>query len=289
MAQPTIKKAVFPVGGLGTRFLPATKAIAKEMLPIVDKPLIQYAVEEAVEAGCTDMVFVTGRTKKSIEDHFDTAVDLEIELQAKQKTTLLDIARNIIPSSVNCSFIRQSHPLGLGHAILCARPIVGDEPFAVLLPDDMVDHKTGCLQQIVDVQRQTGGSTIAVDEISADNITAYGVVSVDNTESNPMRVRHIVEKPPRTTAPSNLAVIGRYILQPKIFPILEKTGRGAGDEIQLTDAIAVLAQQQQVHAFRFDGIRYDCGSKLGLLKATVGYAMKHPELADEFRKYLNSL
>lgn len=289
MAQPIIKKAVFPVGGLGTRFLPATKAIAKEMLPIVDKPLIQYAVEEAVDAGCTDMVFVTGRTKKSIEDHFDVAVELEVELEVKQKTALLEVARNIVPSSVSCSFIRQSRPLGLGHAILRARPIVGDEPFAVLLPDDMIDNETGCLKQMVDVQRQTGGSIIAVEEVSAENIAAYGVVGVNNTESNPMLLRHIVEKPSQAEAPSNLAVIGRYILQPGIFPVLEKTRQGVGSEIQLTDAIAVLAQQQQVYAFRFDGTRYDCGSKLGFLKATVEYAMKHPQLADEFREYLDSL
>ncbi len=289
MTQPIIKKAVFPVGGLGTRFLPATKAVAKEMLPIVDKPLIQYAVEEAVEAGCDHMVFVTGRTKKSIEDHFDAAVELETELESRQKAGLLEIVRNIIPPHVSCSFIRQSHPLGLGHAVLCARPVVSNESFAVILPDDMVDHETGCLGQMVDVQKQTGGSVIAVDEVPDEDIAAYGVVSVDDDKSSPARVRHMVEKPCRTEAPSRLAVIGRYILQPEIFPILAKVGRDADGENQLTDAIAILARQQDVYAFRFHGTRYDCGSKLGFLKATVQYAMKHPDLADGFRKYLNEL
>ncbi len=288
MTQSTISKAVFPVGGLGTRFLPATKAIAKEMLPIVDKPLIQYAVEEAMEAGCTNMIFITGRTKRSIEDHFDAAVELENELEIKQKTELLEIIRNIIPSYVSCSFIRQSHPRGLGHAVLCARPIVGNDPFMVVLSDDMIDSETGCLKQMIDVQRQTGGNMIAVDEVPMENITAYGVVDVDNTESNPMRLQHIIEKPSQTQAPSNLAVIGRYILQPGIFPILEKIRPSIGSEIQLTDAIEILARQQAVHAFRFDGTRYDCGSKLGFLKAMVKYAMKHPDLAGDFKKYLKS-
>ena len=286
MTPTPIKKAVFPVAGLGSRFLPATKAVAKEMLPIVDKPLVQYAVEEAVEAGCTDMVFVTGRTKKSIEDHFDTAVELEMELQSQQKTGLLELARNIIPANISCSFIRQSHPLGLGHAVLCARPIIGNEPFAVVLPDDLVDHEVGCLRQMVAARQKSGGSVIALQEVGAANIQSYGVVSVENAQAETMRINHIVEKPAPADAPSNLAVIGRYILQPDIFPLLEKTGRGAGGEIQLTDGIQSLARQQPVYGFRFQGTRYDCGSKLGFLEATVQYALKHPELAEGFKKYL---
>lgn len=289
MTQTPIRKAVFPVAGLGSRFLPATKAVAKEMLPVVDKPLIQYAVEEAIEAGCTDMVFVTGRTKKSIEDHFDTAVELELELEIKEKDELLAIARNTIPSHISCSFIRQSHPLGLGHAVLCAKPIVGNEPFAVILPDDMVDNDVGCMKQMVDAQQESGGSLIALQEVPMANISAYGVATVDDAEKNPMLIKDIVEKPRRNEAPSNLAVIGRYILQPDIFAILKQTGRGAGGEIQLTDAIQKMAEQQSVHGFRFDGVRYDCGSKLGFLQATIQYALKHDDLSAQFREYLKSI
>lgn len=284
-----ITKAVFPVAGLGSRFLPATKAVAKEMLPIVDKPLIQYAVEEAIEAGITDMVFVTGRTKKSIEDHFDTAVELELELEQKQKQALLEIARNTAPEGVSFTFTRQSRPMGLGHAVLCARPIVGDAPFAVILPDDMVDHDVGCLKQMVDARTQSGGSVIAVEQVPMENVSAYGVVSLEDQTQNPARILHMVEKPPMEEAPSNLAVIGRYILEPEIFDILENTGKGAGGEIQLTDGIETLAQQQPVHAFSFEGTRYDCGSKLGFLKATVQYALKHSELSDGFSEYLASI
>ncbi len=284
-----LKKVVFPVAGLGSRFLPATKAVAKEMLPIVDKPLIQYAVEEAIEAGCTGMVFVTGRTKKSIEDHFDTAVELELELEQKQKTALLEIAQNTAPDGISFSFVRQSRPLGLGHAVLCAKPIVGNEPFAVILPDDMVDHDVGCLKQMVDIQQQSGGSVIAVEAVPMEQVSSYGVVEVDDNDSNPAKIIHMVEKPTVEDAPSNKAVIGRYILQPEIFSILENTGKGAGGEIQLTDGIEVLAQQQDVHAFKFEGIRYDCGSKLGFLKATVQYAMKHETLGNDFSEYLKTI
>lgn len=285
----TIRKAVFPVAGLGSRFLPATKAVAKEMLPIVDKPLIQYAVEEAIEAGCTDMVFVTGRTKKSIEDHFDIAIELQLELERKQETTLLQIARDTAPENISFSFIRQSRPLGLGHAILCAHPVVGNEPFAVILPDDMVDHEIGCLKQMVQARYRCGGSLVAVEEIPLEQVSNYGIVEIGSIENNLSRIQHMVEKPSPEKAPSSMAVIGRYILQPEIFTILKNTGKGAEGEIQLTDGIVQLARQQKVHAFQFEGTRYDCGSKLGFLKATVQYALGHETLGSHFREYLKTL
>ena len=290
MSTRKVKKAVFPVAGMGSRFLPATKASPKEMLPVVDKPLIQYAVEEAVEAGVTDMIFITGRNKRPIVDHFDTAFELEAELEAKNKQELLHIVRNVIPEHVNCIFIRQPKALGLGHAVLCAKPVLGDEPFAVILADDMVDNEeAGCLKQMVQQYEAVNGSVIAVEEVPEEEVSAYGVVSVTDLSANPTRINHIVEKPAREDAPSNLAVIGRYILEPEIIDILENTGKGSGGEIQLTDAIEELAQQQDVYAYRFEGIRYDCGSKLGFLKANVEYALNHTELGEEFREYLKGL
>jgi len=285
-----IRKAVFPVAGLGSRFLPATKASPKEMLPIVDKPLIQYAVEEAIEAGITDLVFITGRNKRAIEDHFDTAFELEYELEQKSKLDLLDIVRNVVPDHVNCVYVRQAKALGLGHAVLCAQPAIGDEPFAVILPDDLVENsQMGCVKQMVEVYGKTGDSVIAVEKVNVKDVSSYGVVSVSDNAFNPSKIEHIVEKPAIDKAPSNLAVIGRYILQPEIFSLLENTRSGKGGEIQLTDAIERLAQQQTVHAFQFNGIRYDCGSKLGFLKATIQYALKHSELGDDFVNYLKAL
>jgi len=290
MSASKITKAVFPVAGLGSRFLPATKASPKEMLPIVDKPLIQYAVEEAVEAGITDMVFITGRNKRAIVDHFDTAFELESELEVKKKAVLLEMVRNIIPSHVSCVFIRQPKALGLGHAVLCAKPVVGNEPFAVILADDMVENPDGgCLKQMVDQHNRIGGSIIAVEEVPEEDVSSYGVVSVDDITANPARINHIVEKPAPDEAPSNLAVIGRYILQPEIIGILEQTGAGSGGEIQLTDAIEKLAQMQDVYAYRFAGTRYDCGSKMGFLKATVQYARRHPELGVDFETFIREL
>lgn len=290
MSDTKIKKAVFPVAGLGSRFLPATKASPKEMLPVVDKPLIQYAVEEAVEAGITDLVFINGRSKRAITDHFDSAFELETELEAKNKQELLDMVRNTIPSHVSCVFIRQSKALGLGHAVLCARPVVGNEPFAVILADDMVyNPEGGCIKQMVDEYNSRPSSIIAVEEVPEEEISAYGVVSVEDASVNPAKVNHIVEKPAREDAPSNLAVIGRYILEAPIMDILENTGKGSGGEIQLTDAIETLAQQQDVYSYRFKGTRYDCGSKLGFLKANVEYALRHDNLGEEFRDYLKGL
>lgn len=290
MSSIKITKAVFPVAGLGSRFLPATKASPKEMLPIVDKPLIQYAVEEAIEAGVTELIFVTGRNKRAIEDHFDTAFELENELEAKNKTALLEIVRNVVPSHVSCSYVRQPKALGLGHAVLCAGPAVGNQPFAVILPDDMVDNpQAGCLKQMVDCQADASTSVIAVEEVPQEDVSSYGIVSIEDEQANPSKIKYMVEKPSAEQAPSNLAVIGRYILQPEIFSILEETGEGAGGEIQLTDAIEKLAQKQNVLAYCFEGTRYDCGSKLGFLKATVQYALKHPELSEDFRDYLKGL
>ncbi|PUA19398.1 UTP--glucose-1-phosphate uridylyltransferase GalU [Glaciimonas sp. PCH181] len=284
-----IRKAVFPVAGLGSRFLPATKAQPKEMLPIVDKPLIQYAVEEAVAAGITDMVFITGRNKRAIEDHFDTVFELESELEAAGKIRLLDLVRNVIPSYVNCIFIRQSAPLGLGHAVLCARPVVGNEPFAVLLADDFMDVEEGqkaVLAQMTDVFEQEGSSVLAVQDVPRAETKQYGIVSIDAYKANLERVNSIVEKPLPENAPSTLAVVGRYVLTNGIFDCLEGIGKGAGGEIQLTDGIAALMEKEKVLAYRYEGQRYDCGSKLGYLKATLAMGLKHPETGPEFTKYL---
>ena len=282
-----IRKAIFPVAGLGTRFLPVTKASPKEMLPIVDKPLIQYAVEEAVAAGITDLIFVTGRTKRSIADHFDKAYELENELQKHNKIELLELVQNILPSHVTCIHIRQAEPLGLGHAVLCGRAAVGDEPFAVLLADDLIDNgDQGCLKQMVDIYENYQRSVIAVENIPKEETDKYGIVSSDEVNDQLGKINGIVEKPEPSKAPSTQAVVGRYILTPEIFDILENTGAGAGGEIQLTDAIAELLKKEEVYSLAFTGKRYDCGSKLGYLQATVEYALKHPELKEEFSNYL---
>ena len=282
-----IKKAVFPVAGMGTRFLPATKASPKEMLPIVDKPLIQYAVEEAVEAGCTDIVFITGRNKRSIEDHFDKAYELETELERKNKNALLELTQNILPEGVNLMYIRQTEALGLGHAVLCAAPAVGNEPFAVILADDLIDAPKGALAQMMDVYNATGSSVLGVETVDPSQTGSYGIVEIAPKDAY-QRVTSIVEKPKPADAPSNLAVVGRYILTPAIFDLLRHTQAGAGGEIQLTDAIAALLQQETVLAHAFSGQRYDCGSKLGYLQATLAYGCKHPEVGVEFAKMVAS-
>ncbi|MCG5498614.1 UTP--glucose-1-phosphate uridylyltransferase GalU [Ectothiorhodospira variabilis] len=285
-----IRKAVFPVAGMGTRFLPATKANPKEMLPVVDKPLIQYAAEEAVAAGIDVLVFVTGRNKRSIPDHFDKAYELETELEERGKEKMLEIVRNILPPHVTCVYIRQAEALGLGHAVGCARPVVGDEPFAVILADDLIDGEGGgsALKQMVDVYEEYGCSILGVEDVPKDETHKYGVVSPERVTDRLWDVKGIVEKPAPADAPSNMAVVGRYILTPRIFDLIENTGKGAGGEIQLTDAISDLLGEQRVLAQRFQGTRYDCGSKLGYLQATVEYALKHPELADDFRGYLQN-
>jgi UTP--glucose-1-phosphate uridylyltransferase len=287
-----IKKAVFPVAGFGSRFLPATKAQPKEMLSVVDKPLIQYAVEEAVEAGITEMVFITGRNKRAIEDHFDTAYELEHELEAAGKQALLDIVRSVIPSNINCIYIRQQAALGLGHAVLCARPVVGDEPFAVLLADDLMDVEAGRLSvtaQMVKLYEQEGSSIVAVQEIERQFTNQYGIVSAAPYKSGLERMHGIVEKPAPEDAPSTMAVAGRYVLSGKIFSYLEKLGKGSGGEIQLTDGIAAMLKDEAVYAYLCDAHRYDCGSKLGYLKASVALGLKHPDMGVEFAQYLKSL
>ena len=284
-----IRKAVFPVAGMGTRFLPATKANPKEMLPIVDKPLIQYAVEEAIAAGVTELIFVTSSSKRAIEDHFDRNFELEYELEQRGKQTLLDVVHDILPQGVSCVYIRQPEALGLGHAVLCAKSVVGDDPFAVILADDMIDNgDRGCLSQMAELFAQQQCSLLGVEKVDPQETDKYGIVRLDQKEQKLGRVEQIVEKPKASEAPSNLAVVGRYILTPRIFSLLESTKKGAGGEIQLTDAIADLLNEETVMAYQFDGLRYDCGSKLGYLKATVEYALKHPELKGEFLEYLKS-
>lgn len=285
-----VRKAVFPAAGLGTRFLPATKANPKEMLPVVDKPLIQYAAEEAVAAGITDLIFITGRTKRSIADHFDKAYELEAELEKYNKSALLEVARNILPANVNCIYTRQAEPLGLGHAVMCARAIVGTEPFAVVLADDLIDDgKRGCLAQMVKVFTERNASILAVQPVPQNETHRYGIVKSNPVNDRLGRVDAIVEKPKPEQAPSNLAVVGRYILTPAIFDMLDRVGQGAGGEIQLTDAIARLLDLEFVYAYQFEGKRYDCGSKLGYLEATVEFALKHPELATDFAAYLKTI
>jgi UTP--glucose-1-phosphate uridylyltransferase len=284
-----IRKAVFPVAGLGSRFLPATKAQPKEMLPIVDKPLIQYAVEEAVAAGITDLIFITGRNKRAIEDHFDTAYELEAELEAAQKQQLLSLVQNVIPKNVNCIYIRQSAPLGLGHAVLCARPVVGNEPFAVLLADDFMDTPDGVrpvLAQMTERYDFERASLLAVQEVPRENTRQYGIVSASPYRDRLELVSGIVEKPKPEDAPSTLAVVGRYVLSARIFDFLEQVGKGAGGEIQLTDGIAALLRHERVLAYRYEGQRYDCGSKLGYLKATVAMGLKHPETGAAFAEFV---
>ena len=284
-----VTKAVFPVAGMGTRFLPATKASPKEMMPIVDKPLIQYAVEEAVAAGMTDMIFVTGRGKRAIEDHFDKAVELEAELESRGQKHLLNIVRGILPRRVTCTYVRQPQALGLGHAILCAMPTVGNEPFAVVLADDLIDGDPPVLKQMAGVFARRGSSVIAVQNVARQETRRYGIVRVEERSKSPHRISGIVEKPEPAAAPSTLGVVGRYILTPRIFHHLRRVKPGTGGEIQLTDAIAGLLGEEDVLACEFKGTRFDCGTKLGYLQANLSFALRHPEIGADFRKYLNSL
>ncbi|MBL1140659.1 MAG: UTP--glucose-1-phosphate uridylyltransferase GalU [Proteobacteria bacterium] len=286
-----VTKAVFPVAGMGTRFLPATKANPKEMLPIVDKPLIQYAVEEAIAAGITELVFITGRTKRSITDHFDKAYELETELEKNGKLERLEIVRNIIPEGVTCIYIRQAEPLGLGHAVLCAKPVVGDQPFVVILPDDLIDDgKRGVTKQLVEKYQQQRKSVIAVENVPKEDTYKYGIVETFLSDDDSLfKINSIVEKPSPEDAPSTLGVVGRYILSPNVFSCLEETTRGAGNEIQLTDAISMLLSKESVYAYEFEGTRYDCGSKVGYMQASVQYALKDAEIKEEFKSYLDSL
>ena len=281
-----VTKAVFPVAGMGTRFLPATKASPKEMMPIVDKPLIQYAVEEAVAAGITDMIFVTGRSKRAIEDHFDKAYELESELELRGKTQMLEFVRNMLPKNINCIYIRQAEALGLGHAVLCAKPAVGDEPFAVLLADDLLDGNPPVMKQMTDVFAGRQSSVLGVQDVPRSETKSYGIVAASPVAERLERVTAIVEKPRPEDAPSTLAVVGRYILTAEIFRHLEKLQPGSGGEIQLTDGIASLMAEQPVLAYRYEGVRYDCGSKLGYLQATVELGLRHGEVGAAFGRYL---
>ncbi|HEV3423973.1 MAG TPA: UTP--glucose-1-phosphate uridylyltransferase GalU [Paraburkholderia sp.] len=284
----SIHKAVFPVGGLGTRFLPATKASPKEMLPIVDKPLIQYAVEEAIAAGMTEMIFVTGRGKRAIEDHFDKSYEIEAELMARGKQDLLDLVRGIKPSHVDCFYVRQSEPRGLGHAVLCAEKLIGDEPFAVMLADDLIDGRPPVLTQMIAVFDHYHCSVLGVEEIEPEDTRSYGVIEGKAWDDRVFRMSGVVEKPEPERAPSNLGVVGRYVLTPGIFDQLRRTRPGTGGEIQLTDAIQSLLAAEQVLAYRYRGQRFDCGSKIGYLKATVEFALRHPEVKSGFEAYLNA-
>ncbi len=292
MQQAPVRKAVFPVAGLGTRFLPATKASPKEMLPVVDKPLIQYAVEEAYAAGIRHMIFVTGRSKRAIEDHFDTAYELESELEAANKQALLAVVRSVQPDDMDCAYVRQPRSLGLGHAVLCAEALVGDEPFAVLLADDLMVGPPGgtpVLAQMAQAFRQQGRSLLAVQEVPQEQVRRYGIVAGEPAGGPLLRVQRIVEKPAPEQAPSRMGVAGRYILTPTIFEQIRNQPKGAGGEIQLTDAIARLMEHEAVYAFQYAGKRYDCGSKEGFLEATVELALQHPEVGDSFRTYLKGL
>ena len=287
-----VSKAVFPVAGLGTRFLPATKASPKEMLPVVDKPLIQYAVEEAYEAGIRHMIFVTGKNKRAIEDHFDTAYELENELEAAGKQELLAVARSVIPDDMDCSYVRQPRALGLGHAVLCAAPIVNDEPFAVVLADDLMtgeDGGPGVLAQMVEQFLELQTSILAVQEVPMEHVKRYGIVAGDAAGDGLVKVRQMVEKPSPEKAPSRLGVAGRYVLTPAVFEKIRNQPRGSGGEIQLTDGIAQLIASEGVHAYSYKGKRYDCGSKEGFLEATVEFALKHPDVGPAFREYLKTV
>jgi UTP--glucose-1-phosphate uridylyltransferase len=286
--QKRLKKAVFPVAGLGSRFLPVTKASPKEMLPVVDKPLIQYAVEEAAAAGITDMIFVTGRNKRAIEDHFDKAYEIETELEKKNKNGLLSMVRSVLPEGVRCIYIRQAEPLGLGHAVLCAQPVVGDDPFAVILADDLMDSQPPAIARMAEIFAREQCSLLGVEEVPRDATASYGIVTIDEMQGDTARIHSIVEKPKPKDAPSNLAVIGRYVLTNRIFDMLARVTPGAGGEIQLTDGISALLAQERALAVRLPGRRFDCGSKLGYLQATVEYGVRHPEIGPEFTKYLNN-
>jgi UTP--glucose-1-phosphate uridylyltransferase len=281
-----VTKAVFPAAGMGTRFLPATKANPKEMLPIVDKPLIQYAAEEAMAAGITDLIFIIGRTKRAIADHFDKAYELEMELEMRGKTPALEQLRAMLPSDVNCIYIRQAEALGLGHAVLCAEPAVNNEPFVVILADDLIDAEPGVTKQMCDLYDYYQCSLVGVQNVPREDTASYGIVAGEPLTERISRVTRLVEKPEPARAPSTLGVVGRYVLTPRIFHHLRNIDRGTGGELQLTDAIQALLQEQQVLAYEFEGMRYDCGDKLGYLEATVEYALKHPEVAEEFAAYL---
>ncbi|CCD41044.1 UTP--glucose-1-phosphate uridylyltransferase GalU [Caballeronia sp. LZ034LL] len=283
-----VTKAVFPVAGLGTRFLPATKASPKEMLPVVDKPLIQYAVEEAMAAGITEMIFVTGRSKRAIEDHFDKSYEIEAELEARGKAKLLELVRSIKPSHVDCFYVRQAEALGLGHAVLCAEKLVGDNPFAVILADDLLYGKPPVMSQMIEVFDHYHSSVIGVEEIPPEDSKSYGIIDGKEWEDNIFKLSGIVEKPEPAVAPSNLGVVGRYVLKPRIFDHIRALKPGAGGELQLTDAIQSLLSDEQVLAYKYHGTRFDCGSKLGYLKATVEFALRHPEVKAEFEEYLRN-
>ena len=283
-----LRKAVFPVAGLGSRFLPVTKASPKEMLPIVDKPLIQYAVEEAAAAGITDMIFVTGRNKRAIEDHFDKAYELETELERKSKGDLLDMVRSVLPEGVRCIYTRQAEPLGLGHAVLCAQNVVGEEPFAVILADDLIDSQPPAMARMAEIFASERVSLLGVEQVPRDQTQSYGIVTIDAMAGDVARIRAIVEKPKPADAPSDLAVIGRYVLTPEIFELLSQVTPGAGGEIQLTDAISKLLSRERVLAVRLPGRRFDCGSKLGYLKATLEYGLRHAEIGKDFARYLKN-
>jgi len=290
MSNSAVKTVVFPVAGRGTRFLPVTKASPKEMLPIVDKPLIQYAVDEALSAGAENLVFITGSSKRAIEDHFDSNPELEAVLHAQGKQELLDTLRGILPSWASCVYIRQPAPLGLGHAVLCARPVVGNAPFMVHLADDLIDASVPCLKQMVAVHGRYGGSVLGVQNVPKQDTDKYGIVTLESTVAPRIgKISHIVEKPKPEKAASTLAVVGRYLLSASLFEDLAKIGKGAGGEIQLTDGIARLLQREPIYAFEFEGKRYDCGSKLVYLQATVEYGLKHPSLGAEFANYLREL
>jgi UTP--glucose-1-phosphate uridylyltransferase len=284
-----VTTAVFPVAGLGTRFLPATKASPKEMLPVVDKPLIQYAVEEAVAAGCTQMVFITGKSKRAIEDHFDKAPELETELEQRGKTALLELVREIVPKSVSCIYVRQPEALGLGHAVLMAKPVVGDAPFAVILADDLIDGTPPCLAQMVALHAEKQCSVLAVQQVPREETSKYGVIAPEAVSPRLHRILGMVEKPRPADAPSNLAVVGRYILTPRVFHFLERIGKGSGGEIQLTDGIAQLLGEETALAWEFHGTRYDCGSKLGYLMANYVFGMRHPEVGAEFSAFASGM
>jgi UTP--glucose-1-phosphate uridylyltransferase len=286
--MPRLKKAVFPVAGFGSRFLPVTKASPKEMMPVVDKPLIQYAVEEAAAAGITDMIFVTGRHKRAIEDHFDKAYELETELERKGKDALLAQVRSVLPEGVRCIYIRQPEPLGLGHAVLCAQPVIGDDPFAVLLADDLMDSNPPALARMAEIFEKERCSLLGVEEVPADQTQSYGIVTIDRMTTDTARIHSIVEKPKPADAPSNLAVIGRYVLTPRIFDLLGQVTPGAGGEIQLTDAISALLTHERALAVRLPGRRFDCGSKLGYLQATLEFGLRHAEVGEAFAHYLKS-
>jgi UTP--glucose-1-phosphate uridylyltransferase len=284
----TVRKVVFPAAGLGTRFLPATKAVPKEMLPVVDKPIIQYGVEEAMHSGIRSVIIVTGRGKSSLEDHFDISYELENVLESRKKTDLLALARSV-SQLTDVAYIRQKEALGLGHAVLCASELVGNEPFAVILPDDVVHGRIPCIRQLIDIYEKFDAPVIAVMEVPIDKISAYGVVDAEPVGGNVFRIRDLVEKPKASEAPSNLAIIGRYVLTPDIFLSIKSIAPGAGSEIQLTDAIRHLLKSRPIYACKFEGTRYDAGDKLGFLKATVEFALRHPALGADFRAYLEGL